>query len=337
MVLWALFPDVCRRDDGPTFDRSITLRAVDFCHAVVAAALARNPDRVFRTQADACRRSMRHPMAASSFNQSLRRLLAHEGGYTNHPSDPGGPTNFGITLADYRRHVKSGATAADVRAMRVEEAMLIYKAKYWDALRSNDLPAGVDDSVFDYGVNSGIARSGKVLRRVLGLSDGDWSVTADVLAALATRDPKAVIVAINDERLRFLQSLKTWPVFGAGWARRVKDVRACSMALAEGNRSSSASNAGRDIIAANSGPPASGKGQIAAPSGAQAGATGGAAIAGGAAATHAQQSGADPMTLALIVLAAPLTGATVWLAFRWWRGRRQERALPGTAVVPETA
>src|SRR5262249_40397521 len=134
----------------------------------------------------------------------------------------------------YRRYAKAGATAADVRAMRVEEAVAIYRAKYWDALRCDELPAGVDDSVFDYGVNSGIARSGKVLRRVLGLSDSDWHVTGEVLAALRRRDARDVIVAINDERLRFLRALKTWPVFGAGWARRVAEVKAFSLALASG-------------------------------------------------------------------------------------------------------
>jgi hypothetical protein len=65
-------------------------------------------------------------MAASSYEQALRRLLAHEGGYTNHPSDPGGPRNFGITIHDYRKYVKPGATAADVRTMRLEEAKAIY-------------------------------------------------------------------------------------------------------------------------------------------------------------------------------------------------------------------
>jgi lysozyme family protein len=194
-------------------------------------------------------------MATSNFNECLRRLLAHEGGYTHHPSDPGGPTNFGITIADYRRYAKPGATAADVKAMRVDEAKAIYKAKYWDALRCDELPAGVDDSVFDYGVNSGVARSGKVLRRVLGLPDSNWRVTAEVLDGLAARAPKAVIAALNDERLRFLQSLRTWPVFGAGWSRRVKEVRAFSLALAAS--SSASSSAVRDADEKDSSAPSS--------------------------------------------------------------------------------
>jgi lysozyme family protein len=82
-------------------------------------------------------------------------------------------------------------------------------------------------------VNSGIGRSGKVLRRVIGLPDNTAAVTNEVLAAVAKRDTKAIIVAINDERLRFLKSLKTWPVFGAGWGRRLAEVKAFSLHLAE--------------------------------------------------------------------------------------------------------
>jgi lysozyme family protein len=172
-------------------------------------------------------------MAAASYDRCLARLLVHEGGYTNHPSDPGGPTNFGITIYDYRKYVKPNATAADVRSMKLDEAKAIYRTKYWAARRCDDLPAGIDDTVFDYGVNSGIGRSGKVLRRVVGLPDNTSVVTDEVLAAVLKRDAKALIVAINDERLRFLKGLKTWPVFGAGWSRRVAEVKAFSLCLTE--------------------------------------------------------------------------------------------------------
>jgi len=171
-------------------------------------------------------------MAASSYDEALRRLLAHEGGYTNDPSDPGGPTNFGITIADYRKYVKPDATAADVKAMRVEEAKGIYRARYWDALACDDLPAGIDYAVFDYGVNSGIGRSGRVLRRVLKLADDTGAVSDEVIAAADVSDARAAIVAICDERLRFLQSLKTWDVFGKGWGRRVAEVKAAALAMA---------------------------------------------------------------------------------------------------------
>lgn len=171
-------------------------------------------------------------MAASTYDEALRRLLAHEGGYTNHPSDPGGPTNFGITLADYRKSIKPDATAADVRSMSVDQAKAVYRKRYWDAQRCDELPAGVDYSIFDYGVNSGIGRSGKVLRRVIGLPDDTSIITDQVLAYARVRDPKVLVAAICDERLAFLKSLKTWPVFGRGWGTRVAEVRTVSLAMA---------------------------------------------------------------------------------------------------------
>ena len=168
----------------------------------------------------------------SSFEVCLPLLLAHEGGYTNHPSDPGGPTNFGITIFDYRKYVKTGATAADVREMTVEEAKRIYHARYWDAQRCDELPSGVDYAVFDYGVNSGIGRSAKILRRLLGLPDRSAAISDDVIAAANAAEPAMLVAKICDERQRFLRALRTWPVFGAGWSRRVAAVKATALAMA---------------------------------------------------------------------------------------------------------
>lgn len=277
-------------------------------------------------------------MASSNFDACLRRLLAHEGGYSNHPSDPGGPTNFGITLADYRRYVKPGATAADVRAMQVGEAVAIYRAKYWDAMRCDELPAGIDDTAFDYCVNSGLGRSGKVLRRVLGLADGDWHVTADVLAALRRRAASDVITAINDERLRFLRSLKTWPVFGAGWSRRVAEVRAFSLTLAaEAGARASATPTPATRPAESPAAAVPGKGEVPATPSVRTGAAGGIVVAGGAAAAQTS-SGAGSTTLAVaIAIGVVLAAVAGWLALRWWRRRRQERAVAGISVVSEHA
>jgi lysozyme family protein len=169
-------------------------------------------------------------MAASSYDAALARVLAHEGGYTNDPRDPGGPTKFGITIADYRRYAKPDAGADDVRAMTLDGAKAIYRAHYWDALACDALPAGVDYAVFDYGVNSGIARAAKVLQRILGVAD-DGVIGPDTLAATKDADPQKLIGAVCDERLRFLQSLRTWPVFGKGWGRRVAEVKAAASAM----------------------------------------------------------------------------------------------------------
>lgn len=168
----------------------------------------------------------------STYDICLPLLLAHEGGYTNDARDPGGPTNFGITIFDYRKYIKPDATAADVRAMSIEQAKRIYRARYWDVQRCDELPAGVDYAVFDYGVNSGIGRSRKVLRRLLRLSENSDVMEDAVIAAARASDAAILVQAICGERLRFLQTLKTWRVFGAGWARRVKEVQLAALTMA---------------------------------------------------------------------------------------------------------
>ena len=252
----------------------------------------------------------------ASYDEALRRLLLHEGGYTNHPSDPGGPTNFGITIFDYRKYVKPTATAADVRAMKIEEAKRIYRAKYWDAQRCDELPAGVDYAVFDYGVNSGIRRSGKVLRRVLKLSDSTSLVNGGVIAAAKNVDAKALIGTICDERLRFLQSLKIWGVFGKGWSRRVAEVRAAAFGM---------------VLSAKSAPvpmptePTAGKAEVPLAKSTQQTSAGAIAAGGGVAAQQAHQSGASAGIIIAIVAAAIVAAGAAWM-FWWWRQARQQQA-----------
>lgn len=236
-------------------------------------------------------------MAAANFDRALEHVLRHEGGYSNHPSDPGGPTKFGITIADYRRHVKPGATAADVRAMKPGEARAIYRRHYWDALRCDDLPPGVDYAVFDYGVNSGIGRAGKVLRRLTGLPDKTHVVGDDGLCAVRQREAAQLIVAICDERLAFLKRLRTWPEFGAGWGRRVAEVRATALTMARARNAVPGVKTGRL-------------------------ATGGIAVAAGVAA-HEAHRGGIPLALVFAVLAIAGLAAAVW---RWRRSKKwQER------------
>jgi lysozyme family protein len=254
-------------------------------------------------------------MAVSSYDAALARLLVHEGGYTNDAADPGGPTNFGITIFDYRKYVKPDATAADVRAMKLNEAKAIYRAKYWGAQRCDELPAGVDYAVFDYGVNSGIGRSGKVLRRALKLADNSSVVNDAVIAAATAADAKAVIVAICDERLRFLQSLKTWGVFGKGWGARVAEVKAYALRLA----------AGVDVAMPAPSAAVAGKGVVAVRKGAQQGSASAVAAAGAAAAAQAHQSGAGAGMIVVIVAAAIAVAIAAYAFWHWRQARAQEQ------------
>jgi lysozyme family protein len=110
-----------------------------------------------------------------NFARVLPLLFADEGGYCNDAGDPGGPTKWGIIYDDLvvwrgcKRGAPLAARIAAVKAVDQAEAAAIYKAKYWDSLRCDDLPAGVDYAVFDFGVNSGIGRAAKYLQGVVGL------------------------------------------------------------------------------------------------------------------------------------------------------------------------
>jgi lysozyme family protein len=178
-------------------------------------------------------------MAASSYDEALRRVLEHEGGYSNDPGDPGGPTKYGITIFDARAYWKRDATAADMRAMPLTVAKRIYRDKYWNAMRCDELPAGVDYAVFDYGVNSGIGRAGRVLKRLIDVPAGIAAFTrantfTDALvAAVNQQKPVRLITVLCDERMKFLQGLRTWSLFGRGWGRRVREVRAAALAMAD--------------------------------------------------------------------------------------------------------
>jgi lysozyme family protein len=254
-------------------------------------------------------------MAAASYDLALTRLLKDEGGYTDHPSDPGGPTNFGITLADVRRYWKGNATAADVRAMPQSVARRIYRERYWNALRCDELPAGVDYAIFDYGVNSGTGRSGKVLRRVLRLSDRGSTMTDDVIAAAAKSAPGDLVSAICAERLAFLTSLKTFPVFGRGWTARVNGVRVAALAMAQNRLPVSAANRSSDASRGKAVVPAT----IPA-----AQASAGAVIAAGTA-TAVATSRLE--VAAMVVAAAALTAVAIFLIWRWRRRAHQEAAV----------
>jgi lysozyme family protein len=250
-------------------------------------------------------------MAASSYDEALARLLAHEGGYSNHPADPGGPTNFGITIADYRRYVKPNATPADVRAMTIDEAKAIYRARYWDAMRCDELPIGIDYCIFDYAVHSGTGRATKVLQRCLGVAVTGRMDDATIAAARRADVPR-LIDAICDERLRFLQSLKTWPVFGRGWARRVAEVRAASHAMVTANvtvaaraPATSAATPGRGAVPINRH--------------AQRTSAAAVIVAGGVAATQTR----EPAALFIIIVAAVAVAAGTWFFWRWWQRYRQ--------------
>lgn len=172
------------------------------------------------------------PSHPENYTRSLFNTLVHEGGhrYTNHPADPGGPTKYGITIHDVRRYLNPRATADDVRNLREEQAKTIYRERYWDRVRGDDLPRGVDYSVFDYAVNAGYGRAIPELGRC---TVGAANVVTDAMVRAARARPEAVIRCINDRRMRFQMGLGArYNVFKRGWARRINSVRAIALSMA---------------------------------------------------------------------------------------------------------
>lgn len=171
----------------------------------------------------------------------IRKILEHEGGFVNHPNDPGGATNKGITIATFRQYIKPNGTVADLKALTVQQAVDVYKAQYWDVCRADDLPSGVDYTVVDFAVNSGPTRAVKYLQAALSIAQ-DGVIGPQTLAtatAAAATYPKLLIRIINADRLAFMKRIqggKLWATFGKGWQRRVDDVRSTSLALIDNKK-----------------------------------------------------------------------------------------------------
>lgn len=145
-----------------------------------------------------------------NFDTAFDRLISHEGGYVNHPSDPGGETNWGISKRAYPN--------VDIANLTREGAKEIYKRDYWDELLDAD-PA-IKFQVFDFAVNGGISVAVRKLQSAIGVADdGHFGpISAQKLKSMDIND---VLMKFNAHRLRFYASLSTWPTFGKGWVLRV--------------------------------------------------------------------------------------------------------------------
>ena len=164
-----------------------------------------------------------------NFERCLVETLAHEGGYVNHASDPGGETNMGISKRSYPNE--------DIRNMTRARAAQIYRRDFWDAVRGDELPLGLDLVAFDAAVNSGPSRGARWLQQALGVTADGIIGPQTISAANSWRDQSIVIERALGHRRNFLLGLSTWPTFGLGWTRRVESVRAAALGMAaEGQR-----------------------------------------------------------------------------------------------------
>ena len=163
-----------------------------------------------------------------NFDECLKMLLDNEGGYVNHPKDPGGETNLGVTKRVYE---KWGGTK-DMKDLTVEDVAPIYKKEYWDKCRCDDLESGVDWAVFDWAVNSGTGRAAKAIQKICGAAQ-DGAIGPKTLALINTQNTEYVIEEFGKIRQDFYESLKTFDTFGKGWTRRNKETTAKALEMIE--------------------------------------------------------------------------------------------------------
>ena len=159
-----------------------------------------------------------------NFEECMARLLEHEGGYVWHAQDPGGETNFGVTRAVYEQYVGRQVMNGEMEGLTHDDVYPIYKENYWDAVRGDDLPSGVDWSTFDWAVNSGKSRASKALQRIVGV-EADGGIGPMTLQAVAEVDPEEIIKQMHYVRDKFYRSLDTFEVFGKGWVRRNDETK----------------------------------------------------------------------------------------------------------------
>jgi len=168
-----------------------------------------------------------------NFSKCLEIILRHEGGFVNHPRDPGGITNLGVTARTWGDWTGKTPTVQIMRGLTQVKVAPLYKARYWDAVKGDELPAGLDLCVFDFAVNAGPGRAAKMLQRLVGVA-ADGKIGAYTLGAVAKHDPAALIREYQDARRDYYRSLGTFDTFGRGWLRRTDETEHAALEMAKG-------------------------------------------------------------------------------------------------------
>ena len=169
-------------------------------------------------------------MAAENYEKCLELILHHEGGYVNHPSDPGGETNMGVTKRVYEEWcMESDLHQKDMKELVFEDVAPIYRKNYWDRAKGAHLPSGLDLCIFDFGVNAGVGRAAKFIQSIIGttVDGGIGPNTLKTLEAyIAVEGLEATIDTYQAKRQEYYESLGTFETFGKGWTRRVTETTA---------------------------------------------------------------------------------------------------------------
>lgn len=158
-------------------------------------------------------------------------VISHEGGYSDHPSDPGGATNWGCTKAVWEQFVGHPVTKDDIKALTKEDVKPLYKKRYWDAIHGDALPSGLDYCIFDCAINSGVGRAAKFIQQIVGVPV-DGAIGNNTISAISQINSVKLINEFSEKRQAFLEALQTFSTFGKGWTRRVEEVRCKALDMA---------------------------------------------------------------------------------------------------------
>jgi lysozyme family protein len=166
-----------------------------------------------------------------NFDKCFALVIADEGGFVDHPKDPGGMTNLGVTRRSWENYLNRDVTEMEMRGLTPDAIKPFYKAMYWDKIKGDQLPAGVDYAAYDLAVNSGTGRAARYLQEIAGVF-ADGVIGPKSIEAIKACDPDQMIDALCDMRLAFLKRLTTFDTFGKGWTRRVAGVKAKATSMA---------------------------------------------------------------------------------------------------------
>ena len=168
----------------------------------------------------------------NNFDKCLHMLLEHEGGYVNNVHDKGGMTNLGVTKRVYDKWIGRESTEQEMRDLTPDDVAPIYKKNYWNRVKGDSLPSGLDWACFDWAVNSGSGRPAKAVQRAVGATQ-DGAIGNQTLGLIAEKDPKFIIDYVYTVRQAFYESLDDYKHFGRGWSRRNTETLHQAMKMAE--------------------------------------------------------------------------------------------------------
>lgn len=162
-----------------------------------------------------------------SFDRALEIVLSHEGGFSNHPEDPGGATMMGVTKQVWEAWVGKPVSVKEMRALTFEDVKPLYRTQYWDVLRADEMPRSVAICVFDFAVNAGVSRAARYFQRIVGSEQdgiiGRYSIDSMIIY-FESKTVRSLIEKYQDMRRSYYRILPHFKEFGNGWLARVDDI-----------------------------------------------------------------------------------------------------------------